>query len=59
MILKCICNWAFHCCPQSLNTKKLLGRLKWLTVADKIRNFCVTSQLENSKQIEEILALAS
>ncbi len=31
----------------------------WLTVADEIRNFCVTSHLEDSKQIEEILALAS
>ena len=33
--------------------------LKRLTVVDEIRNFCVTSQLEDSKQIEEILALAS
>jgi hypothetical protein len=31
----------------------------WLTVADEIRNFCVTSQLEDPKQIEEMLALAS
>jgi len=34
-------------------------RPKRLPVADEIRNFCVTSQLEDSKQIEEILALAS
>jgi len=32
---------------------------KCLTVADEIRNFCMTSQAEDSKQIEEILTLAS
>ncbi len=38
--------------------KKSVGGLgKWLTVVDEIRNFCVASQLEDSKHIEEILAL--
>jgi len=30
-----------------------------LTVVDEIRNFCVTSQLVELKQLEEVLALAS
>ena len=34
-------------------------RPNWLTVADEIRNFCMISQAEDSKQIEEVLALAS
>ena len=33
--------------------------LKRLTVVDEIRNFCVTSQLEDSQQIEDIFVLAS
>jgi hypothetical protein len=33
--------------------------LKWLTVVDEIRNFCVTSKLEELKQIEEKLVFAS
>jgi hypothetical protein len=44
--------------PFDLLAKGLLSE-NWLTVVDEIRNFCVTSQLEDSKQIEEILALAS
>ena len=37
----------------------LVGSIFRLTVSDEIRNFCVTSQLEDSKQIEEILTEAS
>jgi hypothetical protein len=38
---------------------KGLSSENWLPVADEIRNICVTSQPEDSKQIKEILALAS
>jgi hypothetical protein len=31
---------------------------KWLTAADEIRNFCLTSPIGESNQIEEMLALA-
>ena len=42
-----------------METKLGVVFLKQLTVADEIRNFRVTSQLEDSKHIDEILALAS
>jgi hypothetical protein len=44
--------------PFDLLAKGLLSE-NWLTIADKIRNVCVTSPLEDSKQIEDVLALAS
>jgi len=45
-------------------TLEKTGRYFWLgfkmlTVSDEISNFCVTLPLEDSKQIEEMLALAS
>jgi len=45
--------------PEIISHAVLLDHQFCLTVADEIRNFCVTSQQEDSKQLEEILALAS
>ena len=63
-IVQSNCTWD-GLTPRSIYKKpfdllaKGLSSENWLTVADEIRNFCVTSQLEELEQIEEALAFAS
>ena len=45
--------------PQNLNAKKILDPVKYLLVVYEIHNSSVASQLEDSKQTEEILVFAS